>query len=219
MSLLLGFKGAEEQIFPIILRMLDAAYTRHQRLCAANHNLKEIGDKIIPYERNSELLGAPERPLEDVFKCARFRVEIDSAITVIPSGSSGTFNYHYLSTIDVRLDLNSQNWHGSGAGSFSDASGTVTTTTSCGSPSDTRTTTTNVTGSHGNTTTISDFLFAVKSDDPDQSFKLRMSSDASEDYHSDSSGCGLPSDSGDSTDQGWFNSLTADHSSMGEGSD
>ena len=44
-----------------------------------------------------------------------------------------------------------------------------------------------------------------------------MSSDANESYHSDSSGCGLPSSSDDSTDTSWFNTLVFNHQTIAEG--
>jgi hypothetical protein len=149
-------------------------------------------------------------------------VQIDSEITLDfqPPPTSGSYHYHHVSEVTLApvASQGSPQWQGSAPGTFSDASGSATTTTSCGSASETRSTATTITGSNGGTTTVSKFRFPLTSKDPDQSFVLSMSSDASETYHSESTGCGFPDSSDDSTDTTWFDSLADDHQAIGEGS-
>jgi hypothetical protein len=218
-SALLGFVGSDEAVIPTDYLLANGKYVRAQRRCADNHNLKEIGDNIIPDEQQREFYGGAENSFAEVVKCARFRVQIDSEITLDfqPPPTSGSNHYHHTSTTDVQADPSGQHWRGSAPGTYTDASGSSTTTTFCGSATETRDTTTTITGSDGGTTTISNFRFPFRSNDPDQ-FILSMGSDASENYHSESTGCGFPDSSSDFTDNSWFNSLVDDHQAIGEGS-
>jgi hypothetical protein len=218
---LLGRVGSDSKVIPTDYRLTYEKYLRAQRRCAENHALQEIGDNIYPDEQQLAFYGGAPHSFDELVKCARFRVQIDSEITLDfqPPPTSGSFHYHHLSEVTV-APVASQGfprWQGSAPGTYTDASGTATTTTSCGSASETRDTTTTITGSSGGNTTISNFRFPLKSSDPDQSFVLSMSSDASENYHSESSGCGLPGSSDDSTDTTWFDSLVFDHQAIGEG--
>ena len=125
---LLSIPNATSRTAPTIVQLLNGIYARAQDKCANQHDLAQIS-KIIDVDRQLTLLASGHTFTEDV-KCARFRVEFDSTVTISPGGSqTGSWTYEYVAQPTVTLTNFSQTgaavFTGSTTGSYEHVGGTV----------------------------------------------------------------------------------------------
>ena len=128
---LLGINpDALSKITPTLKTLLEGEYTRAQKRCAANNDPTELS-KIITLDRVEQLIGLNLHTLTDDVKCARFRVDFDSTITIIPGGDyTGSYVLEYVAHPTVTFHDVAQGggllFTGSTTGNFAKAQGTIT---------------------------------------------------------------------------------------------
>jgi hypothetical protein len=118
-----------EQITPTLEKLIEGMYTRAQQRCASQHDLTQIS-RILGFDRSEQLLGLDLHTITDDVKCARFRVDFDSTITITPGGSEvGSWTLEYVAHPTITF-LGVQEgggpvFTGSTTGSYAKAQGTV----------------------------------------------------------------------------------------------
>ena len=207
--------STDAKVFPKVSQLIFNAYQRAQKRCAQEHRLTEIGDHIIPYARDLVLLGVFSEPsAEELFKCARFRVVLNShaTSTLSPPGDSGNYDYTYQATVSGVKSSGAfpLTWTGLGSGSYPSASGSDTQQQTCPDGSgNSYNLTTSLVGTNGNSVTVLNFEFPIRSADAALPIKLTIKSSASENYQTSSDvQCGQSSGT-TFTNQSWWDIFTA----------
>lgn len=94
-QLILG-KDVTGQITPTLRKLLEGMYTRAQNKCGSQHDLTQLA-RLIDLDRMEQLLGLDLHTVTDDVKCARFRVDFDSTITITPGGGyTGSWTFEYV---------------------------------------------------------------------------------------------------------------------------
>lgn len=222
----LGFSVDERELFAKLVRLQEGIYTRAQKRCATTHDLTVINDQIIPAAGALQKMGQPEIPFSELLQCARFRVDIDSTVTLSYSdygGSSGEYDYHYTTAIPIQYDaaqgepivIRSLQ---AAPGTYQVASGSVTTTTFCPDETHTESVVQTLTNGNANTNDVLDFTLPLGSAVTDKTIKLTVDSGASETYHLvPDNGCGGSAAPSDITQQNWWDSFVTDRLMAGDG--
>ena len=118
------------KIAPTLQRLLEGMYTRAQQKCAGQHDLTQLA-RIIGFDRSEQLIGLNLHTVIDDVKCARFRVDFDSTVTITPGGGyAGSYTLEYVAHPTVTFLGVQQGggpvFTGTTTGSYAKAQGTIT---------------------------------------------------------------------------------------------
>ena len=118
------------KIAPTLQKLLEGMYTRAQQRCVASHDLTELY-KIISIDRSEQLLGLNLHTVTDDLRCAQFRVDFDSTMTLTISGETGAWTLEYIAHPTITFLGVQENggpvFTGSTTGSYAKVQGTIST--------------------------------------------------------------------------------------------
>jgi hypothetical protein len=105
-------------------------YTRAQNKCVSQHDLTQLS-RLIDFDRMEQLIGVGVHTVNDDVKCARFRVDFDSTMTITPGAPyTGSWTLEYVAHPTITfVDVNQDGalvFNGTATGSYAKVQGTAT---------------------------------------------------------------------------------------------